>query len=337
MKRFKDFLTEKVSRRIMFHGTSSAFLPKILSGGLKQGSERVWKDDPEANIHGGSRASLAGIYLTTNLMTSVSAAGNAVRKFPGNRIYVIVQFQPKSGVPDEDSIKFTINHAVDKATGSSVENQTATEYALAQFLFGSKDVQEYVKKFKDALIPQLEYGARSGSDDGEFKINPKGIRDDVLAEMLKNELIRRVVHQNNSDNKYYRFYRMKHWLEDPNTPEYPIIKDFTDNLPSVSEAERNALQSLDKMTRMLKPLVHSRDFLYSVRALEPIGFSGSNKILAVVEAIPSQTDKYISDLVVRYGTLPPEFIEQWKKNVGSGFKILSPKEVESTSSPGPEH
>ena len=76
---------------------------------------------------------------------------------------------------------------------------------------------------------------------------------------------------------------------------------------------------IDKLTRTMKHKArHSftGSFSKTARSLEPIGFNGKNKIIAIVELTPSKTSKYGEDIHILYGTLPQEFVTSWKENKG---------------------
>ena len=89
--------------------------------------------------------------------------------------------------------------------------------------------------------------------------------------------------------------------------------------PSTSEGERVFRKFIDKLTRTMKHKArHSftGSFSKTARSIEPIGFTGKNKIVAIVELVPSKITKYSEDIKILYGQLPEDFLNQWKERIG---------------------
>lgn len=304
-----------VEREFMYHGTSSTFIPSILKQGLIPNSgNAVWDDDPNANYSVSSRKTVGGVYLAKNLMTAISAAGMAKKKFGGNQAIICTIFQPKSGLPDEDTIRYMIDSAIYVAMGVTT-HELHVQIALAEFLFGKG--QQYLKKFKDSLLSRLASHAQ------EVSFDPRSIKDDELLKMMEAELTRRVVHHiRGTKEDYYKYPYFKEFVHYPeeynhSKQEIKTIQKFVDNLPSIREAEAAYLKQLDVMTRMFKRMVLATDdFNYTIRTLEPIKYTGRNRILAIVEE--AERNKILK---IHYGKPPKDFFDQYTSRIGSGYTV----------------
>lgn len=322
--KFKQYLTERrmrSDRMILYHGTSSKFLRPILSKGLQADpKKKVWDIDTNVSSTTSSRASLTGAYMTRNVMTALSSAGRAVDKFGGNRIVLSILFQPRSGVPDEDSVRHYIDGAIQTAMGVADGATFYNEVSLAIFLYKGKlpsfvtcDKDCLVKNFRDALITRAK--------SGKIEIDPRSFKQKDLENMMQAELTRRVAEYWKTSAKWDKYRGFFEVLE--HAPEFQKfdakergdkIKEFAKkNVPSPSQAENDYLQNLDLMTRTIFKGMRkdTEDFLYSVRSLSGIGYKGRNKILSIVEILP---DEKIGK--VRYGTVPQQFVHDYKKSWG---------------------
>lgn len=336
--RFGKYLVErrmKSERIIMYHGTSSKFLRTIKSQGLKiNPKEKKWDIDQYSDINQPTRASLEGAYLTANLMTATSAAGNSVRKFGGNTIVVCVLFQPRSGLPDEDSVRYTLGHAVQKTLGiSSLDNNRYNETTLAVLLFDLKNIECDKKCLTNRFIEVLKsYG----------EINERALKPEDAENFLKAEMMRRVSHYWKNEKAWYIFSgfedimppipykdRNKYSVEEEDKIREKWKKKIKDKILSPQEADKEYLKQLDIMTRKaFKGLrTDTSDFQFNVRAMKNVNYKGRNKIISIVEIIEP---KYIEGkgredkpviLKVHYGSIPNDFIKQYKEKMGYKFEI----------------
>jgi len=116
-------------------------------------------------------------------------------------------------------------------------------------------------------------------------------------------------HVPEEDRKRWSYEAVNKYGKDILTPHDP------------STAERNYAQLSDKLTRTMKniarPSYGDRGLMgVNGRALQPIGFKGSNKIIAIIENFPSKEIGERDKLYVRYGTVPQDAINQWEQRVG---------------------
>lgn len=322
--KFKQYLIErrmKSERMILYHGTSSKFLSTILSKGLQADpKKKVWDVDTNVSSTSSSRVSLHGAYMTRNIMTALSSAGRSVDKFGGNRIVLSILFQPRSGVPDEDSVRYYINGAIQTAMGVSDGATFYNEVNLAVFLYKGKlpsfvtcDKNCLVDKFRDALIARAE-GAK-------IEIDPRSFKRKDLENMMQAELTRRVAEYWKTSAKWDKYRGFFEVLE--HAPEFQKfssqergekIKEFAKkHVSSANQAESDYLTNLDTMTRTIFKGMRkdTEDFLYSVRSLSNINYKGRNKILSIVEIL---RDEKIGK--IRYGKVPQQFTHDYKKSWG---------------------
>lgn len=95
--------------KIMYHGTSSTFLPQIMKFGLiPNPSEKVYDE--------GDWESYYGSYLTTDKKAAESNATKTAEKFQGDEIVVAVQVLMKSTATDEDSLGQLFSDSINAAS-----------------------------------------------------------------------------------------------------------------------------------------------------------------------------------------------------------------------------
>jgi hypothetical protein len=110
--RNKDLLQERDQRRtrIMYHGTSSAFLSSILKNGLIPDSGNKMYGSSDGEFH----HSLGGVYLTSREETAMYAADEAAVITEKDPILITVQYVVGSGGLDEDDVfKYFIMLAIE--------------------------------------------------------------------------------------------------------------------------------------------------------------------------------------------------------------------------------
>ena len=100
----------------------------------------------------------------------------------------------------------------------------------------------------------------------------------------------------------------------PNLRHYDLEKDGV-RAPDPRQAEEDFRRYGDLLTRTLKRFSSRDSFQGTARCLTPIGFSGANRIVAVVRILTNK-ETWHERLDVVYGTLPQEFVDDWKKRCG---------------------
>lgn len=130
----KQHLVERPGRQnveLMFHGTTSDFVPSIKKHGLLPDSPNVsmgyGNEDPSSDL---SLPSYGGVYLTSNFHIAIDAAEMVSMSTGGQPVIVIVQYVSGSGGIDEDEIIFNLIDVLYSEPGELRDLETAYEMAL---------------------------------------------------------------------------------------------------------------------------------------------------------------------------------------------------------------
>ena len=303
--------------RIMYHGTSSYFLRTILKQGIVPNpKQRYWDSDDNENQYSFSRVSLPGSYWTSNLMTARSASTNTNKKFPGDSLIIIAKIAEQSAYADEDSIDSPLKWAMND-TVKAFHPNIRTDFWMALFddLNDPHKKQKIQETFMNTLHKHLE---------GHDLHQPNRQLCDELLETL---IMRSMVYENKAG------MIMNHWIK--NVPE----------LMSISEVEKRLLELRDRLTRSYRTTAIYKQGMYNhtLRITTPVGFSGNNKILSIIETpswrwIEVDGEKKLArdPLILRYGSsnLPADFLKQYNDRVGAfpgliddqGNMLIEPKE-----------
>jgi len=329
-------------RGIWYHGTSKSKLPYILSQGLIPNPKaRAWSEERgKGSFQGPSLASLGGIYLTQNLGTAYSSAGPENYDPDNGKVFVIVEAQPRSFITDEDDV-------------SSALAWPSTSEFMALELFFARELGTNESFVEDSRDDYVAKGLRRLQRQLKTRMDPR--LKSRLREIIKNgwsvALDRQVAHAAGDDyrvsSSFYRnispemtrdldvAYAEIRALDIPEEEKERRYSDFVRSvrpqIPDIQTAERNYAQYADQVTRTMKNLARpeqlSEDWNPVARSLEPIGFSGSNKIVAIVEEIRNrerekQGDYKGTQLKVWYGEPPAKFFDEYKQFAGSYESVI---------------
>lgn len=304
---FKIWLEAYHSQKeIMYHGTSDSVLAPILSQGLiPNPKQRTWQEDPDTGIYQQSRKSLDSIYLTKNLMTARLSAMRAVDELGGkNRIIVIVEVEPRSLLADEDDVNWLDNipspypgHLANEytiinlyANWKSLEDKTLP---LDQISNVQSEIKDYEKAYVENQLRRIEQ--KLGVLHPSF--------EQRIRELLKQGF-------------YLALERRAAYLKTYSHDQK--IQDYVSKLHP-AETEKKFLQYKDQMTRTLKRLARDDDsFSPTSRLNQPIGYSGKNKIVAIVKLIEKDNKTYVEPVM---GKIPEDFVQQWEDRIGE-LRIL---------------
>ncbi len=302
-------------RSIWFHGTSPKLLPTILVEGLiPNPKQRSWDVDNDTSSTSVSRASLDGVYLTRNFMTAYSAGGRTSRRdgIRGSTLMVCVSLQPRSLVADEDSVSAYVS----KITGYGDALNALWYYR--HLLLPSSDayteesVSNSRKNWVEDRVNLLRQSLNLRPFHREF--------EDRLREFLHDEMwpatVTRLASYASKEASDVSYRWVREWPS-----EMQKQPDTIPSLPSPSEGERVFRIAVDKLTRLLKRAArNSTAFIQTGRSLQPIRFSGSNRIACIAELIqPEDNESY--KIVVHYGTPPDELLSQYKDRITSKFSV----------------
>lgn len=288
----------KKLRGIWYHGTSAKYLKSILSQGLIPDSkEKSWDRDDGASQSMPDRTTYGGVYVTRNLMTAYGAAWRVARKTNNNRLIVMIDLQSKSLIADEDNIVLNL-----------------TQYPEITALW----------YFKETKYPSdyLEYRKNLADAKKEWVRNVLSKFIDLYE--LKNEKIKQILKKYLDDEGFEAVltrtvsYSTDKYLWHRNWDLRNIDKNDIPALPTPAEGEAVFRKFVDKLTRLLKSLVINKNSFAPIgRSLQPIRFTGSNKIVCIIELIEKKNEADKIKLV--YGALPPDFIKQYRDRINSDF------------------
>jgi hypothetical protein len=334
-------------RSVWYHGSHIKNLRSILTQGLiPNPKERSWADDPGAGVNNPSRQSYGGIYVTTNLMTAISSS-REMGPDRGHNVLVCCELQPNTFFMDEDDINGTINQPLTRGGNDSSRIVWGYYLALtqpnsdAEWKKGAEDERaDYIEQ----VIKQLKYRYHSPEHGMKGEMHPeleKCIRT-LLPDMWMAALTRRAAHL--TDNKHSLWSNAEGDFKDayrrvlPKV-EYDDIPPVAQLIPSKAEGEALFMQESEKLTRAMRyyarPLKENA-FSNTARVMTPIGYSGSNRILAVLEIqdsrrIRGDDRKIPTKIVIHFGKIPSDFISQWKECQGSVFVVERPTEPGKTA------
>jgi 8-oxo-dGTP pyrophosphatase MutT (NUDIX family) len=324
-------------RGIWYHGSPIKNLRSILAEGLiPYPKSREWADDPGASMVAPSRESYGGIYVAKNLLTAVSAPREKHKE--GRMVLVIMELQPSTFYMDEDSIVGSVGAPLQHISDSSYHVANAYIAATQPGVSASWKswVEEYQKQYLKHSMANFEY---------KFKEQEKEIHPDLrnrLEVLIKATwlpaLSRLAAHaaEKMSDYDYKRSYTEvfpKTWDEVP--PKDQVF-------PSVSQGETDFRNQVEKITRTVRQLIaKTPGFRNTARVTTPIGYSGSNRILAVLEIREGKqyttkaepdANGYQSDIIpiiIHYGKVPEDFWNQWKQSLGYKTTVTQAKQSAS--------
>ena len=323
--KYTDFFSELFRERyggaskergIWYHGTSMKRVPLILSRGLDPNispKNKSWGDDPDTSPLSVDRTSYGGVYVTQNIMTALSSAYRTSKKDGAKKSVVVLELQPRSLTADEDDFTTKLRDLKGNLSGSVYHSI----YPYMWEIYGApgyhkESHEEYKNGWVDAMMKFL------------FSLN---LNDPRLRERVKKML---------EDEGYKAMLtRMVSYVEKGTWGDwwewrkaYADVHEMGNNYdeeveipdpPTKSEGERAFRLFIDKLTRTMKHNVRSiagSGLPKTGRSLHPIGFDGKNRIVAIVELVPSKKYKYTDDVRVIYGELPEDFKNQWKERVG---------------------
>jgi hypothetical protein len=290
---FERYAGSKKLRGIWYHGTSTKYLPSILSQGLiPYPKEKSWDSDKDASQVTLDRTTYGGIYVTKNLMTAYSAAWRTAQKTKGNRLIVMIDLQSKSLIADEDDLTLYLKQYPE---------------SLALWYF---KIIKYGSEFEEYLQELEKQKEKWATDilnrlDESYEIKNPKMRQ-VLKQYFKNEGFEAVVMRTVAYvSDKYQWHR--NWdLSKIKAEDIPA-------LPSKQEGESAFRAFVNKLTSVLKSLVNKNSFAPKGRSLEPIRFAGSNKIICIVELIENR--EHATKFKLHYGKLPQDFINQYKERI----------------------
>lgn len=314
-------------RGIWYHGTSAKLIPKILSQGLITDPKlRAWSQDPDygTSIIQPTRRSLRGIYVTTRLGTATGSAIKTAQRDKTNEAIVVLELQPRSMVADEDDvtqhIKSIASHLADSAYHHIwlyFMEVYGDKYKDTEDRYYGNVFDKQKLEWVDNAAKRLVYG---------YTENPPE-QPQLFArvkELLFNEgfrvMLQRVISYIKPGS-----WDMSHWRS-----EWSKGFGDYDNAPPVPDSKQSEdawLAFAEKLTHTLKdkarPSKQPDAFRDTGRLLQNVGFSGSNRIICVIERIDAREPEFHSRMLVHYGKPPQKLIDDWSEQIGE----LKPEDI----------
>lgn len=293
---------------IVYHGTAIDNLRDILKQGIiPNPKQRVWANDPNASLMQKNRTSLGGSYWTSNLMTAMSSSTTAGQRregggYPSRALVVIAEVSQGSGFADEDSLNLDSPWAFMMRDLGVVPDAIRVPAYIWYMHAPDNEYQENEfnksrKIMADSWVKHLyEF----------FKAGPKQPVDREFAlRVLETYLVRQLAY---SPQGYY-------------SPLKDVDEQFRPQLPTPQEADRALLAMQERLTRRFRASVKPEQgrSWHTFRLTDPVTYSGNNKIIALVEY---WTRDYDVPMMLHYGHVPQDFLNQYQERVGGEFPGL---------------
>lgn len=307
----------KSRKRILYHGTSPEIGRKILSEGLiPDPKKRAWKEDPGASLGMLPRTSFPGVYLTGNFMTAYASSTNVAgpRK---DHVIVVVEVEEASLVHDEDTLKgplqWVLHEFLPKGHVLTERGHLDTYDDMVKGTIDDKIRQESIK-----LLKSIDKSAEAGVGDQSERVQ-------VAEDAVRALIVRQAAYSLPSITWYAK---EKTWeqMKAGQSGEWDLSA-----LPEPKEADKIFMVAFERLSNKLKPMYAkgsvADSFGETSRIREPIGFSGSNKIVAIVSIERKDWDKYDGEVVrFMYGNPSDsrlaDFFKQYEQKIGGEYSVI---------------
>jgi hypothetical protein len=302
----------RLEKDVYYHGTTRDLYPVIRKQGLiPDPKKRAWSDDKDRSPSTFDRTSYGGIYVTRNLMTAMSSAGIHARRSKNQNklgIIVIMELQPRTLFLDEDELLFSVGNVHLEGAASS---EQVRFWLYIEWKYGDGDSDKSVRSSKKQYADDLVDFARKTT--GSVDKNLEQRLRELAPGLWEASVTRVTAYYPNVHGQWWksswknevRNYAPSYEWDDPSFPMPP----------EPSKAEADFRKAFEQLTRTLKdaarPTLNKRSFSHNARLTTPVGYSGENKIIAIIEELPDF--KYR----VLWGNVPEDFKKQWKERIGS--------------------
>lgn len=321
-------------KSIWYHGTSIKNLPSVMSQGLMpEGTDKVWAEDPDASAAQVDRTAYGGIYVTQNLLTATGSPKDTQEN--GGLLLCILELQPNTMYLDEDSIVGALNapikhlsdngyhvisyYLVATQGGASKEWMDEIEGMKSDYMYGV--LTKWQREFEKKKLP--------------FHADLKARLMELLPKVWLAALARKAAHY--KDN-YIRAWDQVFY----GTEKQPQRPDVNTVLPSPAEGEKQFRDAVEPVTRslrlMARPETGDTGFnINTARITEPVGFTGSNRILALLEIKDTRKTrgedfKQPAQMLLHWGAIPQDFWTQWNNRHGGKYELIDARrKISSTS------
>ena len=284
---------------IAYHGTDPSNIPTILSQGLvPERSGSGWGSGIGGSQQQRTMDAIGGVYFTSSF--------DRARRIPRTLTpaVVIAQVQPRSAFMDEDDIANNLIRTFSSAINMRLDGDIIDSLVRINLMGGDDLTTRQI----DAIMSELN---RRGDDISDAVMAHPG-SNDLLFDLFQAELERNLAHiLARSSVTYIPLHirsaadSIRDALSLDRDEAFETAQQFIDSIPDVAQAEDNLRYQLDRSTRSFKRAIYhlgseeKRSTIKSFRINERVGFSGANKILAIVIV-------HDNDLEVVYGEIPSE-------------------------------
>lgn len=313
---------------IMYHGTSDKFLRSIVKQGLiSGGKEGAWTgEDEQASAHNLSRQTVGGIYFTDNILTASGAAGTVSRKVGGEPMIVIAELMRGSMLADEDNISHNIRGVFSRVLSAAAGFGAWSPERAVEFIGwffsekGKRNERDAVELFSKTIHGELATE--------KHKEAPSKLLERLFITLLKRTAA--YIVEESGEDSWQTGGKFVDRLEQgsPGLSREEAkqrYSEFVGSLKSGKEYDLELKNLFDKLTKTYtKSARTERGFADNIRIEGPVGFKGRNRIIGIVrpQGMYGKTEQGEKRLEVLWGTVPEEFIEEWKKSVGPDYKIV---------------
>lgn len=302
----------EAEKGLFWHGTSTVFLREILKQGLiPDPPHRSYGEPPEDRKDSYSIETFGGAYLSANWMTAYSHAGNAYRKFGGNRLMVGVRLETRSPdvVLDEDDFRGPLTSALKMGDHYS----TLTD-----------PVSFWGQVLRDADL--LRWGIQNSLPPENVDRAAEVIRSTPLEEPLT-RLIRHLGMKVDSAERY-RLEQNERFRGECEAALRSLSLLYLYSLYPEAGDQRGAFEdykaAVDRLSRSLRKAIYEIYGQSTLRSMAPIGYSGSNRIVLVVEIQGGLGEP--AQLKVIYKTdedAMRRFLDQYRSHIGPSYEVAA--------------
>jgi len=309
---------------LMYHGSNLKNKDIILSQGLiPNPKKRKWKEDTNVSFHQPSRASLGGIYLTTNIMTATSSG--TVAGGGGACLLVVVSVQSGNLLADEDDFKFALNDI-------KIPGLVMNEWMMQRLYAGSVALKEGTipqEQYRKEIRDELERTKKAFVSGFIDRINRKLSKELTPQELSAAEALL-------DQGFFIALKRLASHVESWGSRGWGSEELWGVERPNAGEAEAEFKRLEDRLTRVFKRVgrpEHRQETANQIARIEtPIGYSGRNRIVAVIEVLPYQreTGTQVKVLYPPSGKIPQKVIQDWEEREGPWRPVTDQVENEAT-------
>jgi hypothetical protein len=308
----KEYLKKIAERKIFWHGTSSKNLRGILKEGLLPDKDPVYDDETGRGGAGRSIKTYGGVYLTDNF-SSASAASSQATDRSESKLMIGITYETRSpdARVDEDEglvpLEFVVGTSADglwrrfddgklyearSGWGFSGEYNPEKYFEIADAIVGfdhSKMIDKIVKHYIERH-PRFEkrHKIQKKRFDEIFKNLIVAFANhlmEVEVERYSDDNLRRL--NNNIESVIKRAEDGDEWAVEN---KEIVIKKYKDTINNINnhpfkgswDRLRNVTDELSAAAPELNDAMED-SFRHNLRSMIPIGFSGKNRILVIVE------------------------------------------------------